>query len=489
VRELYTTTDSTLYIGTQDAGFASLHGDDWTYFTAPFYNLPSNNITALLLDQDERIYAGTSLSGYSIRENDIWSLHRVQDYGLPSNLTRSLCTDSHGGIWTATTQGISCFDGSEWTAYNSENSELPSGGVGCVVVDQNDVAWIGTLIGGLARYDGESWQIFNTQNSSLPIDNIRRLAVDSQGRIWFSAWTCGFGYYDGSSFTLYDTSNSLLPHDWVVDLAIDDNDVVWLATMNDNITSPQGAICRFDGTDWEVYTSSNSPLPSQRVHDIATAPDGSVWVCMINNYLVHIQGDDWTVYDQNNSGIIPGGCVNSVLVDSDENLWIGSFNSDPLNPIGGLIFYDGEQWVQFPSNQSGLVGFGISALIEDAHGHIWCGMKEDGINIYRGDPVEVHPHTAPPQFSSFCYPQPFMPHHNSTLTISYALPQSSVPVTLDIYNIKGRLICSEQFPQQSANRILWDGTTTSGMSCCSGIYFYKVTSGSHASLGKLLICK
>ena len=44
------------------------------------------------------------------------------------------------------------FDGSEWTTYTPENSELPDSLVLCLAVDDRGNKWIGTSDGGLAVY-------------------------------------------------------------------------------------------------------------------------------------------------------------------------------------------------------------------------------------------------------------------------------------------------------------------------------------------------
>ncbi|MBT3756997.1 MAG: T9SS type A sorting domain-containing protein, partial [Candidatus Cloacimonetes bacterium] len=85
------------------------------------------------------------------------------------------------------------------------------------------------------------------------------------------------------------------------------------------------------------------------------------------------------------------------------------------------------------------------------------------------------------------YPNPF----NPTTTISFEVRQTSLFVTLKIYNLKGQevkqLISTEV--QAGKHSVIWNGTDSNDQPVSSGIYFYKLISGEHKQTNKMLLLK
>jgi len=84
------------------------------------------------------------------------------------------------------------------------------------------------------------------------------------------------------------------------------------------------------------------------------------------------------------------------------------------------------------------------------------------------------------------YPNPFNPE----TTISYALPEDT-HVKLVIYNMRGELVRELVNAQQAAGvyQLRWDGTSDSGQRLPSGIYFYKIETGSFSAINKMIFAK
>lgn len=60
--------------------------------------------------------------------------------------------------------------------------------------------------------------------------------------------------------------------------------------------------------------------------------------------------------------------------------------------------------------------------------------------------------------------------------------------TLEIYNIAGQKIKSQTMAAGSHN-IDWDGKDASGRQVASGVYYYKLSTGSYTQSRKLVIVK
>jgi len=87
------------------------------------------------------------------------------------------------------------------------------------------------------------------------------------------------------------------------------------------------------------------------------------------------------------------------------------------------------------------------------------------------------------------YPNPFNPETNIALSLSSA--DLELPVTVEIYNVKGQLVktvLDNQTIQNNA-KFIWNGTDNNGTSTTSGLYFVKLKTASSTSVVKMILLK
>ncbi len=84
------------------------------------------------------------------------------------------------------------------------------------------------------------------------------------------------------------------------------------------------------------------------------------------------------------------------------------------------------------------------------------------------------------------YPNPF----NPVTTIAYDLPSEAI-VSLRIFNILGEEVASLTQGRQVQGRhvVQWNGMTSSGQSCSSGVYFYRLETGSNVIVKRMMLLK
>ena len=84
------------------------------------------------------------------------------------------------------------------------------------------------------------------------------------------------------------------------------------------------------------------------------------------------------------------------------------------------------------------------------------------------------------------YPDPF----NPSTTISYVLGENS-HVTLKVYNVMGQLVKTLVDGEQRAgyHEVIWEGKNESGVSVASGVYLYRLTSGSLSDARRMFLSK
>jgi hypothetical protein len=85
------------------------------------------------------------------------------------------------------------------------------------------------------------------------------------------------------------------------------------------------------------------------------------------------------------------------------------------------------------------------------------------------------------------YPNPF----NPLTTIEFEMPERAI-VNLEIFNILGRIVRTlvyreELFP--GSYRVTWDGTDDKGLQVATGVYFYRIRTGSFTQTKKMVLLK
>ena len=72
--------------------------------------------------------------------------------GLPRDLVNRIVRDSHGFLWFCTGDGLSRFNGYEFTTYGVEHG-LPHPFINDLIETRRGVYWVATNGGGVARFN------------------------------------------------------------------------------------------------------------------------------------------------------------------------------------------------------------------------------------------------------------------------------------------------------------------------------------------------
>jgi len=85
------------------------------------------------------------------------------------------------------------------------------------------------------------------------------------------------------------------------------------------------------------------------------------------------------------------------------------------------------------------------------------------------------------------YPNPF----NPTTSIQYQIPNDNSRVSICVFNIKGQLVRTLVDREQDAGfyHVIWDGTGNNGNKVSSGMYFYRMESGTYSKMKKLILMR
>ena len=192
--------------------------------------------------------------------------------------------------------------------------------------------------------------------------------------------------------------------------------------------------------------------------------------------------------------------------------------SDNLKGFAFSLAYDTEALEFIDNSISGLVGLNISNVNEegiidvaswfigeDFNGSVTFGFTSKGVNrnidfelvSANVDDIEglavatnledLTMKALPTVYSlSNNYPNPF----NPTTTIEYSIPQSG-NVEIAVFNATGQKVRTLVNERQDASfyKVVWDGKNDTGESVASGLYIYRLVSGSFNKIEKMTLLK
>lgn len=115
-------------------------------------NMPSGNITSLVVDWSGNLWGGLALAG-AVRINASGATQYTTQTtsAFASNKTHKVVVDHCGKIWVATEAGVVMYDGSNWTSVRKTEGRLLNDTVLSAYVDPDGHVWFGTQ-GGLSEF-------------------------------------------------------------------------------------------------------------------------------------------------------------------------------------------------------------------------------------------------------------------------------------------------------------------------------------------------
>lgn len=142
----------TLYVGTLGGGLMRFYTDDIDAISgASQYAIwgpiiiPSDSVYSVYIAHDGTQWMGTNRgaakhTGHSALEG--WTIFNANN-GLADDMVQAINSDTKGNFYFGTKNGLSVFDGTNFTTYKVENG-LVSNNILTIAVDKNNAVWLGT---------------------------------------------------------------------------------------------------------------------------------------------------------------------------------------------------------------------------------------------------------------------------------------------------------------------------------------------------------
>ena len=211
--------------------------------------------------------------------------------GLPRDFVQRIVLDSHGFLWFCTADGLSRFNGYEFSTYGVEHG-LPHPSITDLLETRQGIYWVATD-GGVCRFNPSPFR-----NAELELRNEQPQNLNSQSTI-------------RNLFTVYPVGDELATNR-IECLLEDHGGQIWAGT--------DAGLFRLDETNGAA-TFRLVALHDQMVVAIAEDREGSLWISTTTG-LVRRLADGRTVRYAIQPSLL-GDLVTSLLYDTEGRLWVG----------------------------------------------------------------------------------------------------------------------------------------------------------------------
>jgi ligand-binding sensor domain-containing protein len=419
-----------------------------------------------------------------------------------TNQFSHLTIDRDGWLWSATDeepfrtgQGVMAFDGNTWYEFTKEaNTEMGSNSYHRVNAQPDGSVWLSSWGYGIVEAKkvngGVVLQKWNNTNS--PLVGISADAnyvvtsdaiTDRNGKLWIvnelGADRLLVTRDKDQNFGYFKNCYDLRANQYRV-IAIDNGGTKWMAgptgngllAFNDKNTPSNEAddVC-------QMLRSSNTQLQDNVIRALRVDKNGALWIGTARG--VSVIASPSTV---SNSSIpfvrritaLSALNVNDIFVDAVNNKWIATSNGVyVLNEDGTEVLSIITQ------NNSPLLTDNVkSVVVDDRTGRAYFGTMSGCSSVLT---QSVKPLDA---YAIRCYPQPFRPDADGTITIDGLAADSDVR----IMTAAGELVAAVQ---TSGRQALWNGKDVQGRTVPPGVYIIHALSAStkEAAVGKLAVTR
>jgi ligand-binding sensor domain-containing protein/signal transduction histidine kinase len=282
--------------------------------------------------------------------------------GFKGRIVQALLGDSRGGLWIGSAEGgLSLWQHGRVENFGSD-AGLPSVNVTALAEDKTGTIWVGTASGLCIRREDGFVPVPGTDNFKNP--PIAALCPNKAGDMLVAIKSAGVFRYVDKKLTLIEcpieSEAFKNPHC----LLTDRSGRLWIGAADDVI------LCQ-DGDNWQRYKVPRH-LAKPFINSMAEDAEGTIWAGSAGGGLLRVREGRVTSTPPNTG--LAGNLVQTLLVDHDGKLWVGT--DAGLNRIQSRVL--------FALGQNEGLGFGaVQGLAEVASGVIWAVKNGDG--LYRWD--------------------------------------------------------------------------------------------------------
>lgn len=282
--------------------------------------------------------------------------------GLLQNSVTAILQSSDGYLWLGTYDGVSRFDGSDFTNFEQQNSKiLKNSYIYSLFQSKDNTIWIGTANAGLVAYKNGHFTNFMA-DGKLPFPTIKTIAQDSNGAIWLGASGTGIVKYKKGKYTIYHPEGAKR----VNCIWVRRNHQIWFGTQDSGVLIYQNG-------KFTRLTRKNG-LNTNRIRTLFEDQSGKMWIGTAGGGLnIFHKGQIVRTITRKNG--LTSNIIYSFIIDKEGTKWVGTMG-------GGLDRIVHNKITHFTTFQ-GLSNDAVGSLFEDKEGDLWIGTLGGGLNKLR----------------------------------------------------------------------------------------------------------
>ncbi len=297
--------------------------------------------------------------------------------GLSQSTVFSIDQDKRGNMWFATYDGVNKYDGYAFTVYqhNEDDPNSIANDISRIVkTDSQGRVWIGTR-DGLSRYDEEKdifQNFFYEKNGKhLQVNGIEEISPE----LLLISTPEGLIMFDIKESKFRDDSFSTAMHKTIASTLYRQDDQIYIGTSTDGLYTYSITQKTFEKVIPILGTKQIQAILQQSPTRIWVATEGA-GLFLINPKTKEIKN---YLHSPSNPKSISSNYIRSLAMDSQNRLWIGTFND--LN-----IYHEGtDSFASYSSNpveNGSLSQRSVRSIFMDSQGGMWLGTYFGGLNYY-----------------------------------------------------------------------------------------------------------
>ena len=347
-------------------------------------------IVTLYTDSHDNIWIGTSEHGL-IRLDLLGHQRHYNGEHLSHPFVRKIQEDDNGNIWVGTFNGLDVIKTDQSIAHYKHDktirSSLSHNSIWALYKDRTGAIWVGTYYGGVNLFH-PTLKFFNyySQNSinnvGLNFKVVGQVIEDAKKDLWICTDGGGLNHFDHQSNTFSYYTNqkdkNSISHDNVKCLYNQGDSILWLGTHRGGLNKYDIRYNQF--TTYLPESHSEGPLKTTEIGDIV-ALDNRLIVATEEGVLqFDMSKRTFARYLSSRYDTQIKGPVRSLLLDDQQNLWIGTESE-------GLFKYDISRdslYNYIEGTDFSLPSNSVFVIFQDHLGHIWIGTS-NGLSLYHPD--------------------------------------------------------------------------------------------------------
>ena len=326
--------------------------------------------------------------------------HRLDiSNGLSKNFTTDIEGDKYGYIWITTRNGLDRYDGYQVKRFlhdPNDSTSLSNSRVLCIYKDESEDLWFYGYDDIINKYDYTTESFIRLNEGQVPqkvLDPLKKdrdLLVETSyqvkgadGTLWSRHSVNGIIQTDNMGDTIRHITQSVdrtgLSDNRISGLYIDQRNTLWVSTIGGGVNWADLDQKPFYKIQFETQISNGDI--EKDIRQVSRSTDGTLWIGLSNRGLIKydLRNDTYQKMDILREGSMTSERVRSLLIDSQNILWIGTANK------GGLIKYDlnnnSVEYFSETNDAYGLSNNRVYDIQEDHRSNLWLATF-NGMSIY-----------------------------------------------------------------------------------------------------------